>query len=147
MQQGEVSLEDGCSHRDAESSQEEVWEGEGAGGRRGLSLELEAKVLDLLISDLPPGRESEGEGLDATSRDEVDSLSQGQENETGSALLVPSLALTPRCRPSKSSCCAETLASIRMHISGALDCRRMQRGLKQVVRVTPAWLIVNVTKL
>ena len=145
MQQGEVSLEDGCSHRDAESSQEEVWEGEGAGGRRGLSLELEAKVLDLLISDLPPGRESEGEGLDATSRDEVDSLSQGQENETGSALLVPSLA--PRSRPSKSSCCAETLASIRMSISEALDCRQMQSGLKQVVSVTPAWLIVNVTKL
>ena len=103
------------------------------GAQHGLSLELEVRELDPLISNLPPGQESEGEGRDATSRHEMDLLFHGQENETGSALLDPSLA--PWCRPSKSSCCAETLASIRMRISEALDCRQMRSGLKEVIRV------------
>ena len=80
MQQGEVSIEYGFLHRDAESLREEVWEEEVVGGRRGLSLVLEVTVLDLLILNLPPGQQSEGEGLDATNRDEMDSLFQKQEN-------------------------------------------------------------------
>ena len=132
-QQGVVLIADGCLPRDAESWKEEVWEGEGAGGQRGLSLELEVQGLDLLIWNLPPGQESVGEGRDVTSRYEMDLLFHGQENETGFALLDPSLA--PRCCPSKSSCCAETLASIRMRISEALDCRQMQSGLKEVISV------------
>ena len=147
-QQGEVLIADGCLPRDAESWKEEVWEGEGAGGRRGLSLELEVQGLDLLIWNLPLGQESEAGGLDVTSRCEMDSLFHGQENERGSALL-DLLALGPWSAPSKSSCCVETLDSKRMHSSEVLECRQMPSGLKKsdLNSVTPAWLIVNVTRL
>ena len=93
----------------------------------------EVQVLDPLILNLPPGQESGGGELDVTNHDEMDSLFQGRENETGCALLDPTLR--PRFGPSKNSCCAETLASRRRHSCEELDCRQKLSGLKKVIRV------------